>query len=338
MEERPESMESLLLDLHLRRLGPEEAVRVEEALASSPELTAKSRAVRELFALLDAVPSPEPPIDLAESVLARIDRETATIPFEEAASALPSGRSHDLSGTPVLSLRELIAIAACITLIVGIFVPGYFKARNIAQRNMCRDNLVALHRGMTTYAEDNAGYTAYAGYVPGGSWRQTMTPGVRRVSTTRPMFLLLQGQYVSNARRFVCPANAQSIPMLADSYRDFADFAEPANVSYSYQYMNLPRGRRLAEMNGGMVLMSDRNPLSDARAAHVISPYDESSGNSLTHEDGAGQNAVRVDGSGGWYTQPTIGVDRDNIYRPGDLCRFDGTEVPVSPTDNYLLP
>ncbi len=338
MDDRYESMEFLLLDLHLRRLGAEDAVRVEEALASSPELTARSRAVRDLFSLLDAVPPPEPPGDLADGVMARIERETATLPFREAASALPSGRSHDLSGTPVLSLRELIAIAACITLIVGIFVPGYFKARNIAQRNMCRDNLVALHQGMAVYARDNNGYAAYAGYVPGGSWRQTMTPGIRRVSTTKPLFLLLHGGYVSDPRRFVCPASAQSIPMLADDYRGFTDFAEPANVSYSSQFMNLPRGRRLEDMNPGMVLIGDRNPLGDSRAAHIISPYDESSGNSRSHEDGAGQCAVRVSGSAGWYTQPTIGVDRDNIYRPGDLCRFDGTEVPISPTDNYLLP
>ena len=126
--------------------------------------------------------------------------------------------------------------------------------------------------------------------------------------------------------------------MLADNYREFNDFAEPANNSYSYQLMNVPKGPRLHKMNPMVVLMGDRNPLFDSRAGHNLSPYDESAINSVAHEQGAGQNVVYVSGHGGWFTHPTIGVNRDNIYRIKQLMRYQGTEKPASPTDTMLVP
>ena len=49
-----------------------------------------------------------------------------------------------------------------ITLFVGIFVPGYFKAQNVARRHLCRENLRQIWTGMSGYAQENDGYAAYA--------------------------------------------------------------------------------------------------------------------------------------------------------------------------------
>ncbi len=140
-----------------------------------------------------------------------------------------------------MGFRRLVAIAACITLFVGIFVPGYFKAQNIAQRNLCRENLRQIWGGFASYAQENKGYLAYAGCVPGGSWLPTRVPDVKSFSNTAALFTLVRGQYVRDARVFICPSAPQSRPMLAENYREFGDFAEPENVSYSFQYMNLPK-------------------------------------------------------------------------------------------------
>ena len=129
--------------------------------------------------------------------------------------------------------------------------------------------------------------------------------------------------------------------MLAENYRQFSDFAEPANNSYSFLFMNLRQAPRLSSMQTTgrrqMVLVADRNPLFDSRGTHRIT-LNRRTLNSITHENGAGQNAIYIHGAGGWFTSPTIGVDRDNIYQAGNLVRYQGTEEPNSPTDTLLVP
>jgi len=338
MHDEPESVESQLLDLHLSRLDPEPARQTEEAIAASPALAATSRGLRDLLGLLGTYDAPGPPADLAESVMARVAEQGGVLPFKEAASAVPAGTAQDLSASPVLSLRELIAIAACITLFVGVFVPGYFKAQRIASRNLCRQNVRQIWQAAASYAQANRGYLPWAGYVPKGSWLATRTPNVRRFSNTRPVFLLLRGGFIpdNDPRVFLCPSVPNTRPMIADDYGEFSDFAEPANISYSFLFMNRPQGWLLENMADRMVLLADPNPLFDSRAAgRRINPYNDV-GNSFAHENGAGQNAVYVSGRGGWFTEPTIGVGSDHIYQAGELVYYEGTEEPVSDEDTFL--
>src|SRR5262245_52303183 len=136
MRDGSEPIEFRLLDLHLNRLEPGEALQVEESIAASAELAAQSRALRDVLSMLDRDEAPETPGDLVESVMARVEAEPRVIPFPQKAAGAGALRSgQEISATPVLSLRELVAIAACITLFIGVFVPGYFKAQNIARRN-----------------------------------------------------------------------------------------------------------------------------------------------------------------------------------------------------------
>lgn len=338
MFEKNTQRETLLLDMHLGRLESAEADVVRKAVAASPELTAQDRNLRQLRGLLDRFDVPEPPRNLADMVMSRIKTQTAVLPFERAASAIPAGTGGNLFATPVLTLRELIAIAACITLIVGIFVPGYFKARNLAYRSYCMNNQRQIWQGMSNYVQANNGYMAWAGYVPNAYWLPNKAPNVQRVSNTRPVFKLPQGGYVPHAKVFICPADKQARPMLADNYRLFTDFAEPANNSYSYQCFNIPRARLLEDKNPRMALLADRNPLFDSRAAHLLSPYGEDIINSAAHGDAAGQNVIHLDGQGFWYDRPAIGVDNDNIYRSGGIVRHEGNEEPAGETDTFLIP
>ncbi|GMU22296.1 MAG: hypothetical protein AMXMBFR13_23820 [Phycisphaerae bacterium] len=335
--------ESLLLDLHLRRLDPEQVQALEDTLASSPELAAQSRALRDVLRLLDRYETPEPPEDLADTVLARIQERAGVIPFPHPVPQ-PVSPSHDLAVTPVMSLREIIAIAACITLFIGVFVPGYYKARNIAQRNLCRDNQRQIWMGTATYAADHGGFLPWAGYVERGSWLPTRAVNVPRASNTRHFFTLLREGYIqdNNARVFLCPSAPDARPMLADNYADFRDFAEQINNTYSFIFMNRPRPPKLENLqkdeNNRMPLAGDRNPFFDLSWAHRLNPYDDRSANSPTHEDGAGQNVIYATGSGGWYTNPLIGVSGDNIYRSGQISRYLGTERPTSATDSFIVP
>lgn len=339
-------IESRLLDLHLNRLEAGQALDVEEAIAASPELARQSRALRSVLAMLDKCDTPEPPADLVDSILTTVENHPRVIRFPQpattASAALRNGQ--DVAVTPVLSLREVVAIAACITLFIGVFVPGYFKAQNIARRNLCRNNIQQLYAGMLGYTNANDGYMPYTGYVANASWLPTRVPNVPRVSPTRPLFLLVREGYVKDTRSFICPSSTHSRPMLTDSenLKDFTDFAEPVNNSYSSLYMNLPAGRRLENMEKGMVVIADRNPLFDGRASLHVNPFDNRDAlgkvvNSVSHEEQRGQNVIYVGGNGGWYTNSNIGVDDDNIFQAGDLLRYQGTERPASATDTFLV-
>ncbi len=343
MAHEPERIEFLLLDLHLEQLEPGQAAQVREALDAFPDLAEKNQRLTEVLSILDRHASPQPRPGLAERVLTRVESQAAVYPFEKAAaSAAPPGRGHELSAGPVLSLRELIAIAACITLFVGIFVPGYHKAQNIAVRNRCLDNLRQIWGGASEFAEANNGNLAHAGYVPGGSWLSTRVPNVQRASNTAYMYKLVRENFVRDTMVFLCPASPNGRPMRAENYREFNDFAEPANSTYSYLFMNVPKPLRLVDLQEGsqgrIGLAGDRNPLFDSNSVARLNPYDENSGNSPTHENGAGQNVVYISGWAGWFTQPTVGVERDNIYRAGKQMRYQGIESPVCPTDTLLIP
>jgi hypothetical protein len=343
-----EPMETLLIDYHLGQLSEEQASQVEEAIAGSAELATQSRNLRQLLGLLDRDETPEPPNDLVDSILnhvtEHVDATERTIPFEAAASALPAGTTHDLSAAPVLSLRELVAIAACITLFVGIFVPGYYKAQSVARRHMCQDNLRQIATGLYNYANDHNGHVTYAGYVPNGSWLPgpVRAPDVPRASNTRHLYRLMKNGYVQDPKVFVCPSVPEGRPMQARNYTEFDDFAERANNTYSFMFMNVENPPTLEELTSApkerMVLIADGSPLTDNRMTHRINPYNYQAANSPAHDQGAGQNAVYATGQGGWFTEPTIGVDNDNIYRAGKLVRYSGIETPTCETDSFLIP
>jgi hypothetical protein len=345
MNRNPDSepLELMLLDLHLRRLDASGARMVEDAIAHSPELAFQSQALRDVLGLLDRYDAAEPPDDLAEKVLSRMAERTGVIQFPQPVAAAVHASDHrDLSGSPVLSLRELIAIAACITLFIGVFIPGYYKASNMVARNNCLQNLRQVYAGTMSYADANAGAMPSAGFVPGGYWQPVRLPNVLRASNTRHFFLLLATGQIKEPRVFLCPADTDARPMLVDNadYTPFSDFAERANNSYSFLIMNVKESPKVDDFRkqgaARMALVADRNPLFDSRSAPRINPYDEGTFNSPTHENGAGQNVLYSDGHATWATTPLVGVDRDNIYRCGQLASYQGNERPTCQTDSFL--
>jgi hypothetical protein len=327
----------LLIDSCLDWLDPKQAEAARTAINDAPELRTQSANLKRLLDELDTCEAPAPSADLAERVLARIEESETLIPFpvSEAASAIPSGSEREFSGNPVLSLRELITIAACITLFVGIFVPGYYKAQAISRRNVCRDNIRQQYAGFAAYAELNAGFLPYAGVVPGGSWLRVRVPGVLRASNTKHYYLAVKEGYVP-ARAFVCPGLERGIPMTMESYRKANDFAEPANCTYSFQNQNIPKPQPMNKLSPDMVIGGDPTPYFSGDVAHNLDPSEPS--NSYSHDPNAGQNVVYVDGRTNWATRPTVGVNEDNIYLAGTLRHYTGTEIPLYPTDSFLTP
>jgi hypothetical protein len=329
-----------LIDLHLGRLPAEEADSLRAAMNASPELHAQSEGCRRLLSALDAYEAPTTPSRLVDAILNRIAESEALIPFpsvDSAEEALPNGVERTLAGSAVLSLRELITIAACIVLFVGIFVPGYYKAQAISKRNLCAENMSQIYAGLGAYAQANSGYLPNAGAIPGGSWLPVRIPGVLRASNTRHIYLLLKDGYVNNARIFLCPGRGDGVPMLMDNYRKATDFAEPAsNCNYSIQNGNVEDPTPLEQLQSHMAYVADANPNFSGQVTRNLNPFGPD--NSNAHDINGGQNVLYVNGRVAWVTKPTVGVNGDHIYRAGTLTHYIGTELPRSKTDSFLVP
>lgn len=335
--------ESKLLDWHLGYLEGDEADRLQAVLRSSPELAARSRALRDLLTLLDRSPVPRTPAGLADKVLEFIDDQTKVISMAGAGDADPMDtRGETVGGWFSGSWRDVLAVAACIALFVAVAVPGYFKAQDASRRYACFDNLKTISTAGIQYAQANGGYLPYANFVPGAAWSSAAaTQGIPVASNSRHIFRLSKGEYLPTMRVFLCPVSREGRPMAKEAARQRDDFAEPANVSYSFWFMNLPQGLQVEQTRKGprgMVLAADHSPLRPAPSSGA-GPLADPGGNSPFHEAGAGQNAVYTDGSGGWFKNRRIGVDSDDIYGVGNgQGSYRGTEVPVSDTDSFLPP
>jgi hypothetical protein len=336
-----EAFEPMLLDYHLGQLGPEQVHELEAALDASPELTAKSDAVLRLLKPLESFDAPTLPANLTDRVLDHI-AQSRTYSFEQAASSLPPAMETEMSSSPFVSIRELVAIAACITIFVGVCVPAYYRVRNVAERTYCLNNLRGIGEGLAQYTNDFAGQLPVASRVEHASWLPVNTPGVQVASNRRHPFLLLKLDYIEEPKTFICPSRPGDVPMIplqgdeveGGRYVGFDDFAQSTNISYAYQNMSGPASPS-AERSPAMVVTGDTNPLFEDGRIHALAPYEA---NSRTHGERAGQNAAKLDGSAAWQTTPTCGVGNDHIFTAGNITRYTGTEVPQSSTDSFLIP
>jgi len=345
MADARDHWDEMLLDLHMGQLSDEQADAIRRQLDASPELAAQSRALATILGHLDADNPPEPPTDLSERVCDYIERHTAVVRFIDAQRATRSSEvvERNTVWERLWAWRDHVAAAACIALFLVFAMPGYWANRRMSARQQCLSNVRQIADGMTRYAAANNGFLPSAGYVPGGAWLPDSAGTTQPAPNSRHVFRLLKDGQIRNVRIFVCPADRFGRPMPDDAnVASLQDFPSPRNNSYSLIFMNVPEGLRLEQMQQGsqrrMVLVADRNPhfpiAPPAGRRFPVPPP----GNSPLHESGAGQNAIYVDGSGGWFTTPFIGVNRDDIYRIGEQDDYQGTETPRYDTDTFLPP
>ena len=337
MENSQPPIEELLLEYELGQLAEAERTRVEEALAASSALRERQVVLRNAFDGLDGWTVPAAPAYLVGQVLSAVNRPSLEVSAPAAASALPAAPDGMMTSGPILTFRELAAIAACVTLFVGIFVPAGVKARNMAWRATCAQNLQLVAAGLGRYAEAYNNQLPSAGTVANAYWAPGPR-GVVRTSNTRHPYMLVKLKFIDSPALFVCPSRRDARSMHADDYAAFDDVAERDNFTYAYQNMNTDRAASW-RVNPQMAIMADANPLFGDGAAHQISPYHRDA-NSPDHDQEDGQNVLFADGSVLWTTSPNVGIDQDNIWTPAgqsDATALDPQAEPASPTDSFLL-
>jgi hypothetical protein len=330
---QPDSFQSdQLLDYHLGLMETACEERIRHEIARSEPLKHQSRNVSQWLELLDACEAPPPPTRLVDRVMARIER-TTPLRITEAASSLPPSSVGGGSRRPRVSLRELVALAACIIFFIGVVVPGFARNRHQARRALCAANLGSIYGGLTQYAASfNGAMPQTAGFVPGVNWLRSPRPEVPRTPNGRNRYVLLRFHVVTPGN-FICAAAPRAKPMDASRIDQWNDFPAAENCSFDSQNMAGPT-LPLGEQNR-LPIFADRNPLFDGDRLDAVGAAEI---NSRSHNGGAGQNVLCADGRVLWTTTPLVGPRGDNIWQVEGVTRYTGTEYQQDPTDTFVIP
>lgn len=333
-EQGPGNTEELLLDLHLGRIGEHDRDWLKQELDRDAALRRKSDQLGRILRPLDHWSLPPMPDELIDRVLAHVGFPS----FVEARAAArltdqvpQKARHRGISlGVP---LREFLAVAACIALLIGALVPGLAQVRYRSQRTMCASNLGSIFQGAKLYQAAFAGALPFAGNPAGGAWLPAGADEQRFASNSRHLFLLAKLNYGPKPAHFICPAQRGGEAMPVDSLAVHDDFESARNNSYDS--LNLTAAHPILRPRGPIAYLGDRNPLFVG--GRFDPSVDPDCTNSPAHR-GNGQTVLTLDGRTQWLTSPVYGPGSDNVWLAGDIRTYTGTEAPVRDDDAQLVP
>lgn len=339
-----DNFQDRILAYHMGWLSRSDMAEVERLIETDEHWAEVSRTLEESIR-----PLPDwttlPVVDnLEDQVLRHIDRQQGDGATDVTVRLSPVSDTRPRGGRWTFSIKELLATAASIAILLGIVMPVFGRASAKARQVACMNNLRQIGTAHASYTSDFEDWMPFASTVmttsgntdpriTPSSWLREKTSGINRLRNSRNRFLLLKQGYLADGDTFVCPADLDAVIMRYDSLAEFDDFPERYNCSYDSQIMT--SGTRTTDTHPAMVVYSDSNPLfdEDASTAVVAANY-----NSKLHRQLGGQNVLRLDGSAGWTRSPNVGVENDNIWQIGARRNYTGSETPRFPTDSFLIP
>jgi hypothetical protein len=333
----PEStFDPRLLDLHLGRLSATEQIDLNLQIAADPALQQQHEALAAVFRSLNEYKADPAPPDLATRVVARVAAAGRPVRLVRPADDVTELVER---GTPVIlrlgNMREIVAAAAMIVLMVGFAVPSLLHMRERGQRIGCSATLAALGMGLQQYAQTYASSLPFTGWDARASWAPSQEPDVVVVPNRRHLYPLLRNAFIARPQVFLCPSSGGA-PMPPDQVARRSDFLDDANLSYTY--FNMAGCRPRAEDHPDLPVMSDQNP-AFGEGASLISKLvfrDRAELNSPAHE-GTGQNILVLDGHVKWVKTPNAGIDGDNIWTLQGVNTYTGREGPATAADAHLI-
>ena len=312
--------EKLLIDYVLGRCEGASCEAVRARLVEDAAFAALHADVANTLGALGAWTAPEPPEDIDQRTLQRVQALRRT---EALVAAQPAGGDVH---RPVFSFRELAALAATVLVAVGILVPSMRRAQQLARRGLCSANIGQIGAALGHFA---AGNDDLLPATPAKAEWWLPRPDGQHTSNTEGLFRLVR-QRLAAPEAFQCPAVAgQTFVVQAG----MTDFPSPRSVAYSYQH-SLNAHIRYSRLHVEMVLLADGTPVF---AGGRFCP--DRVGRSVSdNHGGSGQNVLYPGGRVEWVTHGRVGVDGNNIFLVEGVLNYVGREKPASPTDTFLLP
>lgn len=333
MTDERHNMDEWLLDGQLDQLTESQRRELMEALRKSPALADRNRRLQRLLEPLDAFTTTPPPTYLVDKVLDRIAAQDESLPVVPE-SALMSGSDGDYSRRSVFSFKEMLTLAAMLTFVMLIVVPGVASMRAKSRQVACANNLHQIGRGVLAYAAANTNALPAVASAPSqGAWLRETTGVKPYTPNSRSRYLLLRLGYVDDGSVFICPSQSGAKVLAIANPHAFSDFPDPANCSYDSQNMAGPTAKLSAGCD--VPFMADANPLFEGGKFHAVDPLLT---NSRNHNGGRGQNVLYLAGHAKWTKNPNCGVRGDNIWQAGTLRHYRGTEKQTCAEDAFLVP
>ncbi len=237
---------------------------------------------------------------------------------------------------------EIAAVAAVILFVAGILLPPLNFARQKSWQMRCQNQLSRIFQGLNNYSSDHDGQFPAVATATGEPWWKVGYQGNENHSNTRPIWLLVKGEYVSPAD-FVCPGRSQGRALQFDvsEVPNYNDFPARRYVTYSFRIRsNKPEEKGIG---GRQVLMADSNPLFEKLPQNFSNPLNLKLNksmltiNSLNHNRD-GQNVMFRDGGVDFVERRNIGLSQDDIFTLQNTETYQGVEVPSCEADAFLAP
>lgn len=342
-----------LLDYQFKLDDPAERVETERLLAEDDDARQIDQALRKTLEPLTAWQDEAAPAGLAERTMEYIRQHEQAQVMARASAAIGSRRAsakaekevNGSRGRWVLhSVRDLVAVAAGIMIIVLVSQPGFRHARQLSRQQQCAAQMAEVGAGTVRYANDNQGYLPYVKHQPGAVWWNVGNQNADNTSNTRNPFLLVKGGYLP-ARVFVCPGTEHKghrvVYIDPQRLKLMQDFASRDQVNYSFRLMFDKRNLQLDKATG-IPMMTDQNPLFagfngtrgeldlglEANLQQVNSP----------NHGGRGQSILYPDGRVRFVSERHVGPGDDDIFTIKSATRYRGNELPESEEDIFIAP
>lgn len=326
-----------LVEYELGLLEDPQRQELAAVLAADPALRARLESTRNIIHAVNRWEAPEPPAGMVDAIMQRVG-STSPLEYVAGSSTIDPDPNAQFESRPMFSLGEMVALAACILLVVSVFTPGMMSVRSRQLQSLCADNLAGLHRGWASYAAANDGAIPVTAQPQPPNWlnqpnRIRLRPAIR-LRFIAPASLLCptsdQKPDADNTDRNIDPNQQSMLQFLQRSGLPF----------YSIQNMNGRNSGGQAMRIGGpfrMPLASDANPVLANGRFH---PDVDWRTNSTAHV-GRGQNVLFVDGSTQFLKTPMVepsGGAADNIWKAEHVSEYTGVETAQSATDAFLTP
>jgi hypothetical protein len=334
----------LLLDYCIGLTSEEETTKAEALISSNQEAAAIHSRLKSALAPLDSLELEPCPDSLAQATIQQLSNlaRSGQIQLEHLLAAEQS-RTVGIRNHFWLKLGKVVAAAAVILIVLGIWSAPLQLARAKYQQHQCRMQFARIFDGIRQYSADYDGEMPEVARAEGAPWWKVAYPGEENHSNTRCVWLLVKGGYVKPAN-FVCPSRrlGQALQFATLQVEKYNDFPAREYITYSFQIRCPSTGNKAI----CRTIMADLNPLSE----RLPKDYNESLRlridedllklNSINH-DRRGQNVLFSDGSAKFIKVRRIGIAQDDIYTLQNMfsgCELRGCEVPDCESDAFLAP
>lgn len=339
-------LEERLVDYHLEQLSEADRTEIQREISCGGKAQFLSQALGRLLSPLDALANPFVAPGLMEGILRRVRGSARRLPLAGSPRLGAAGledAAPEKAGRPPIRQRvwresswgwhrDLAATGVSLLVILAVLFPGLAKLRESSRRVVCASQLSEIGRALGSYALGFDASLPFAGGRPGSSWLYTGPDGAPRSSNSRHPFLLIRTGSLLFPGGFVCPsAREQCVSAQVDASEE--DFPHPSLCTYDA--LNMAGPTPTVEEAPDLAYMTDPNPMF--RYGVLQGGVDPRLANSPLHENGRGQNVLRLDGAVAWMTDPYL-AHRDNLWMAGNRFEYDGTETQSEPRDAFMVP